>query len=76
MLKCNTSSSSQSSDDLAEEGYRNVGLIVGPDEELARKMIIVSFWCIQTDPSSRPTMTRVVEMLESKVEVLQIPPRP
>ncbi|GAA0138926.1 hypothetical protein LIER_35002 [Lithospermum erythrorhizon] len=46
------------------------------DEELARKMIIVSFWCIQTDPSSRPTMTRVVEMLESKVEVLQIPPRP
>ncbi|KAM4084395.1 hypothetical protein ACB094_08G128900 [Castanea mollissima] len=46
------------------------------DEESARKMIIVSLWCIQTDPSNRPSMTRVVEMLEGSLNSLQIPPKP
>ncbi|KAI8539053.1 hypothetical protein RHMOL_Rhmol09G0151400 [Rhododendron molle] len=40
----------------------------------ARKMIIVGLWCIQTDPSNRPSMSRVVEMLEGSTESLQIPP--
>ncbi|KAI8539050.1 hypothetical protein RHMOL_Rhmol09G0151100 [Rhododendron molle] len=40
----------------------------------ARKMIIVGLWCIQTDPSNRPSMSRVVEMLEGRTEPLQIPP--
>ena len=38
---------------------------------LARKMIIVSLWCIQTHPSNRPAMTKVVEMLEGSLEALQ-----
>ncbi|KAH7841323.1 hypothetical protein Vadar_028365 [Vaccinium darrowii] len=42
----------------------------------ARKMIIVGLWCIQTDPSHRPSMSRVVEMLEGSAEPLQIPPKP
>ncbi|XP_031121588.1 PR5-like receptor kinase [Ipomoea triloba] len=46
------------------------------ENECARKMIIVSLWCIQTDPSTRPSMSRVVEMLEGKVEDLPIPPKP
>ncbi|XP_052291028.1 rust resistance kinase Lr10-like isoform X2 [Citrus sinensis] len=46
------------------------------DKEYARKMIIVSLWCIQTNPSSRPTMNRVVEMLEASLDSLQIPPKP
>ncbi|EXB62834.1 hypothetical protein L484_008684 [Morus notabilis] len=36
------------------------------EEEMARKMILVSLWCIQTIPSDRPSMTKVVE----------IPPKP
>ncbi|KAL7260480.1 hypothetical protein ACSBR1_006197 [Camellia fascicularis] len=44
--------------------------------ESARKMIIVGLWCIQTDPSHRPSMSRVVEMLEGSLESLQIPPKP
>ncbi|KAH9795080.1 protein kinase domain-containing protein [Citrus sinensis] len=46
------------------------------DKEYARKMIIGSLWCIQTNPSSRPTMSRVVEMLEGSLDSLQIPPKP
>ncbi|KAK9688682.1 hypothetical protein RND81_09G003300 [Saponaria officinalis] len=31
---------------------------------LLRKLILVGLWCIQTYPSNRPSMIRVVEMLE------------
>ncbi|XP_019441417.1 PREDICTED: rust resistance kinase Lr10-like isoform X2 [Lupinus angustifolius] len=46
------------------------------DEEMVRKMSLVSLWCIQTNPSNRPAMSKVVEMLEGSSEVLQIPPKP
>ena len=46
------------------------------DENNARKMIIVSLWCIQTDPSNQPSMSIVVEMLEGSLNSLQIPPKP
>lgn len=52
------------------------GLMNEEDHESARKMIIVSLWCIQTDPSSRPSMSRVVNMLEGSLESLQVPPKP
>ncbi|CAO2825311.1 unnamed protein product [Amaranthus hypochondriacus] len=43
---------------------------------LKRKMVVVSLWCIQTNPLARPNMTRVVEMLEGTLDLLQIPPIP
>ncbi|XP_059653305.1 LEAF RUST 10 DISEASE-RESISTANCE LOCUS RECEPTOR-LIKE PROTEIN KINASE-like 2.5 [Cornus florida] len=46
------------------------------ENEMARKMIFVGLWCIQTDPSQRPSMSKVLEMLEGSVEALEIPPRP
>lgn len=46
------------------------------DKEIMRKMVIVSLWCIQVDQSDRPTTHAVVEMLEGRVEALQIPPKP
>ncbi|XP_044479911.1 PR5-like receptor kinase [Mangifera indica] len=46
------------------------------DKKCIRKMIIVSLWCIQTNPSDRPKMSRVVDMLENSLDLLQIPPRP
>ena len=52
------------------------GLINKDDEESVRKMIIVSFWCIQTDPSDRPSMSKVVDMLEGSFDFLQMPPKP
>ncbi|XP_059434420.1 LEAF RUST 10 DISEASE-RESISTANCE LOCUS RECEPTOR-LIKE PROTEIN KINASE-like 2.2 [Corylus avellana] len=52
------------------------GLINENDQECAKKMIIVSLWCIQTDPSSRPPISKVINMLEGSLESLQVPPKP
>ncbi|KAG8382867.1 hypothetical protein BUALT_Bualt05G0123900 [Buddleja alternifolia] len=46
------------------------------EEDKKRKLTIVGLWCIQTDPKDRPSMRRVVEMLEGKLDSLQIPPNP
>ncbi|KAK2996804.1 hypothetical protein RJ639_026509 [Escallonia herrerae] len=43
------------------------------ERKVVKKMIIVALWCIQMKPSDRPTMTKVVEMLEGDVELLQMP---
>ncbi|GJN18008.1 hypothetical protein PR202_gb05119 [Eleusine coracana subsp. coracana] len=43
--------------------------------ELARKMAIVGFWCIQFAPADRPSMSKVLEMLESSSVDLQRPPK-
>uniref|UniRef100_A0A0E0DUH4 Protein kinase domain-containing protein n=1 Tax=Oryza meridionalis TaxID=40149 RepID=A0A0E0DUH4_9ORYZ len=42
---------------------------------LVRKMIIIGLWCIQLLPNNRPSMTRVVEMLQSSADDLHIPPQ-
>ncbi|XP_074324840.1 LEAF RUST 10 DISEASE-RESISTANCE LOCUS RECEPTOR-LIKE PROTEIN KINASE-like 2.1 isoform X1 [Apium graveolens] len=56
---------------------------VGQDDTLnarengcTRKMMIVGLWCIQTHPLNRPSMKRVLEMLDGNVDSLTIPPRP
>ncbi|XP_031273953.1 PR5-like receptor kinase [Pistacia vera] len=59
-----------------EEDFKLHGVVIEEEEEMAKKMIIVSSWCIQTFPSDRPSMTKVVEMLEGSLENLQIPPKP
>ncbi|KAG5227184.1 receptor protein [Salix suchowensis] len=52
------------------------GGIMEEEEEIVKKMILVGLWCIQTIPSHRPSMTKVVEMFEGSLQSLQIPPRP
>ncbi|XP_059294625.1 rust resistance kinase Lr10-like [Lycium ferocissimum] len=46
------------------------------EKKMARKMTLVALWCIQTNPVQRPSMSKVVEMLEGEVEVLEVPPQP
>ncbi|CAA7049985.1 unnamed protein product [Microthlaspi erraticum] len=46
------------------------------EEEIEKKMTLVGLWCIQPSPSDRPSMNRVVEMMEGSVDVLEVPPRP
>lgn len=43
---------------------------------MVKKMIIVALWCIQMKPDDRPSMNKVIEMLEGDVELLQLPPKP
>ncbi|TMW88529.1 hypothetical protein EJD97_018428 [Solanum chilense] len=52
------------------------GIVEEEDKKLAEKMILVSLWCIQTDPSSRPSISMVIEMLQGELESLQMPPKP
>ncbi|XP_061339233.1 rust resistance kinase Lr10-like [Gastrolobium bilobum] len=46
------------------------------EKTLAKKMFIVALWCIQLKPSDRPSMNKVVEMLEGEVESLEMPAKP
>ncbi|CAL4974621.1 unnamed protein product [Urochloa decumbens] len=43
--------------------------------ELVKKLIIVGLWCIQFVPADRPSMSKVLEMLESNIMDLQLPPK-
>ncbi|KAL9686604.1 hypothetical protein QQ045_030997 [Rhodiola kirilowii] len=49
--------------------------LVGVQMEKVKRVIEVSFWCIQEQPSCRPTMGKVVQMLEGVVEI-EKPPAP
>jgi len=46
------------------------------EDEIAKRMTIVGMWCIQTFPNDRPTMSKVIEMLEVSMSFLEIPPKP
>ncbi|XP_018481217.1 probable receptor-like protein kinase At5g39030 [Raphanus sativus] len=50
--------------------------ITTEENEIVRKMILVSLWCIQPCPMDRPPMNRVVEMIEGSLDALEIPPKP
>ncbi|AAG31198.1 receptor serine/threonine kinase PR5K, putative [Arabidopsis thaliana] len=50
--------------------------ISSEEEEIAKKMTLVGLWCIQSSPSDRPPMNKVVEMMEGSLDALEVPPRP
>ncbi|GKV23579.1 hypothetical protein SLEP1_g33290 [Rubroshorea leprosula] len=52
------------------------GLRSKAEIDTEKKMILVCLWCIQTKPSDRPSINKVIEMLEGSVEALPIPPKP
>ncbi|PIN25175.1 Serine/threonine protein kinase [Handroanthus impetiginosus] len=60
---------------------KKLNMLVENDEEAkndmgsVEKLVMVAIWCIQEDPSLRPSMKRVTQMLEGVVEV-SVPPRP
>ncbi|PON38957.1 Mitogen-activated protein kinase kinase kinase, partial [Parasponia andersonii] len=57
----------------------NLGLwgeMTSEENEIARKMVLVGLWCIQTRPADRPSMSKVIEMLEGSLEALLLPPNP
>lgn len=45
------------------------------DKTKLERFVMVAIWCIQEDPSLRPAMRQVVQMLEGVVEV-HVPPCP
>ena len=45
-------------------------------EEVARKLTSVGLFCIQMAPDDRPSMSRVIEMLEKSASEFEMPPKP
>ncbi|KNA21385.1 hypothetical protein SOVF_043620 [Spinacia oleracea] len=43
---------------VKEDDYDPQGIEDGEQGSLRRKMVLVGLWCIQTNPLTRPTMTR------------------
>ncbi|KAI9088104.1 hypothetical protein K1719_030081 [Acacia pycnantha] len=51
------------------------GVNMTKEIDFAKKITIVGLWCMQTFPTQRPTMSRVIEMLEGSLDSLQMPLR-
>ncbi|RWV99116.1 hypothetical protein BHE74_00021756 [Ensete ventricosum] len=47
-----------------------------PDEKEVRTLVHVALWCIQEKAETRPSMARVVDMLEGRIAVDEDPPTP
>ncbi|KAJ7969143.1 Receptor-like kinase [Quillaja saponaria] len=54
------------------------GVITTENNEIAKKMVLVGLWCIQTNPWDRPSITRVIGILKANMDhqSLQVPPNP
>ncbi|MED6201124.1 hypothetical protein PIB30_091827 [Stylosanthes scabra] len=52
------------------------GEVATEENEVIKKMTVVGLWCIQIIPNDRPTMSKVVEMLEGNTYSIEMPPRP
>ncbi|XP_010415242.1 PREDICTED: LEAF RUST 10 DISEASE-RESISTANCE LOCUS RECEPTOR-LIKE PROTEIN KINASE-like 2.7 [Camelina sativa] len=59
-----------------DDGRLNGNGFTCEDEDIAKKMTLVSLWCIQPSPLDRPPMNKVVEMIEGNLDALEVPPRP
>jgi len=63
-------------DQLEKEKDIKMEDVAEDEKRIAKKIIIVSLWCIQLKPNDRPTINKVVEMLEGDIENLKMPPKP
>jgi serine/threonine protein kinase len=52
------------------------GVTNAEQSDIMRQIAIVGLWCILTNPSDRPSMRKVIEMLEGPLGALKIPPKP
>ncbi|KAG6626035.1 hypothetical protein CIPAW_15G018600 [Carya illinoinensis] len=43
------------------------------DQQSLERMIKIGLWCIEEDPAARPSMKKVIQMLEGIVEILEPP---
>ncbi|RVW22870.1 Rust resistance kinase Lr10 [Vitis vinifera] len=51
-----------------------IGDATEDEHKYIRKIVIVALWCVQMNPTDRPSMSKALEMLEGEVELLQMPP--
>ncbi|PNX78099.1 receptor-like protein kinase, partial [Trifolium pratense] len=61
---------------IEEREIETLGKATDDEKKNVIKMFIVALWCIQLNPSDRPSMDKVIEMLEGATEDIDIPPKP
>ncbi|XP_015948019.1 receptor protein kinase TMK1-like [Arachis duranensis] len=61
-----------------EKGNVPTRCLLDKEEEngMVMKMTLVSLWCIQPNPLDRPSMGKVIDMLEGSLESIPYPPKP
>ncbi|KAF7806754.1 rust resistance kinase Lr10-like [Senna tora] len=52
----------------------NINIEDEDDIKIAKKLAIVGLWCIQWHPMNRPSIIRVLQMLEGEEDKLKVPP--
>ena len=63
--------------DRIEQGEdMEMGDVTEDEKKYIWKMVIVALWCVQMKPVDCPSMSKVLDMLEGGVELLQLPPKP
>ncbi|KAM3197027.1 hypothetical protein ACQJBY_072604 [Aegilops geniculata] len=62
-------------DHFAEDEALQVCDVTSETAKIARKVSIIGMWCIQVLPMYRPTITRVLEMFERRLDELDMPPK-
>ncbi|KAJ8493592.1 hypothetical protein OPV22_015313 [Ensete ventricosum] len=63
-------------DQLAKGEDVVVDVVAESESRVAEKLAVVGLWCIQMSPDDRPSMHRVVEMLEGGAGEIAMPARP
>ncbi|WJX82629.1 non-specific serine/threonine protein kinase [Trifolium repens] len=64
-------------EDLEQGNTLSNCLTISEEEnDMVRKITLVSLWCIQTNPSDRPPMNKVIEMLLGPLSSVSYPPKP
>ncbi|XP_013466316.2 PR5-like receptor kinase isoform X2 [Medicago truncatula] len=63
-------------DQLIEEKEIEMDEITYEENNNVKKMFIIALWCIQLKPCDRPSMNKVIEMLEGDIENVEMPPKP
>ncbi|KEH40310.1 stress-induced receptor-like kinase [Medicago truncatula] len=61
---------------IEEREIEILGEATNEEKKNVKKMFIIAIWCIQLNPIDRPSMYRVIEMLEGDIEDIKIPPKP
>ncbi|GLT91884.1 hypothetical protein SLE2022_097460 [Rubroshorea leprosula] len=63
-------------DQLDERGEIELGTVADSEAITVKKLLIIGLWCTQVKASDRPSMSRVVEILQGSINELKMPPRP
>ncbi|KAK9226711.1 hypothetical protein WN943_011759 [Citrus x changshan-huyou] len=63
-------------DQLNKGGDLELRNVTEIESVIARKLCMIGLWCIQVKAADRPSMTKVLEMLEGSIDDLQMPPKP